>query len=341
MSAGSVSGRMSSSRTWLGSRAPRLRSASPWIASQRRAVTSAATTAAAPSSQTRPRPPSASQRARSSQNGSGDTGSALPCFLKRQVRMVRTPPRSMSARTADAAASIAATSARWRTACGADADCARAGVAASAAARHTSVSDARATRPSTTSARERNAELLFDVPRFELDAAVQVHREAGADEERLDDEHRRREARDQVRDRPRVAAVDEQVEHRRPLLVAGDEPAREQERAERDERLDRRECALHRERGAAVRAEDERNPLAARLAALAFELQHGLNVRAPWRQAPDRQRVDEAFPPDGATVRADVGEARVLAERRTREDEQHRAVEPRLQTDQHEHRPAH
>jgi hypothetical protein len=46
------------------------------------------------------------------------------------------------------------------------------------------------------------------------------------------------------------------------------------------------------------------------------------------------------MPPDGAAVRPDVGEARVLAERRAREDEQHRAVEPRLQPDQHEHRPA-
>ena len=37
------------------------------------------------------------------------------------------------------------------------------------------------------STREGKAKLLLDVPRLELDAPVQVHREAGADEERLDD----------------------------------------------------------------------------------------------------------------------------------------------------------
>src|SRR5436190_13865607 len=144
-------------------------------------------TAAATSSQTRTRPLSASQRASAASQGSGwPGGSGLARSRKRQALSFFTPPRSGSARTADAAASTRAASRRGDPVVAlAAAACPHVAMASAAiAARAHDVNAACHARAGRTgSAREGKAKLLLDVPRFELDAPVQVHREAVADEE--------------------------------------------------------------------------------------------------------------------------------------------------------------
>src|SRR4029077_10393962 len=125
----------------------------------------------------RTRPPSASQRASATSQGSGGVGeSALAESRKRQVLSFLTPPRSGSARTADAAAST-----RTASRCGSGVDafalaaCADVATASAALAPRTHAASAahhQGVVPAA-SAREGKAKLLFDVPRFELDAPIQ------------------------------------------------------------------------------------------------------------------------------------------------------------------------
>src|SRR6185369_6110128 len=132
------------------------------------------------STRTRTRLLSASQRARAASHGSGGVGgSGLPRSRKRHVLSFLTPPRSGSARTADAAASTRAAS-RCGSAGAGFALAACAGIATDSAALAPSTQASAARRNGVVpSAREGKAELLFDVPGFELDPPVQVHREAG------------------------------------------------------------------------------------------------------------------------------------------------------------------
>ena len=145
------------------------------------------------------------------------------------------------------------------------------------------------------SAREGKAKLLLDVPGLELDATVQVHREAGADEERLDDQHR--------------ADIDVSASAGDPASVAVEAAARATDCWSSAGRTSHASASRHQRQrrnstianavciasaaprcGPRIRATRSR----ARLAALAFELQHRLHVRAPRRQAAQRQRAEQA-----------------------------------------------
>ena len=136
-------------------------------------------------------------------------------------------------------------------------------------------------------ASERMAQVLFDIPGLELDAAIEVHREAGGDEERLDEQHGGGVRR--VQHAGGQQAVADQPAQRVPVAQPRRHPRDQRQQAQHQEQLDPAERGLHHHRRAAVAAQDGLDALAARRAGLAFELRHRHRVRAPERQAPDRQ----------------------------------------------------
>src|SRR5262245_24055885 len=243
----------------------------------------------------------------------------------RSVLIVRSVARFGSALTASSALMISASSGAARDTRNWD-GCRAATLATDTPrVRRTTTGTARIT----SSTPERTPELLLDVPRFELGASREIHREAGGHIERLEKQHRGRVGAGHDQGKLFQALSGNHL-HDVGDLPLGRKP--EQQRRERYQEggLAREERLSHQKRGTGAAPPDLPHACTCSEERASFELIHRLRQRSRERESL-HGTCPQQLPPPHLPLRApEVSDRRGLPEGRAREHEKNRAIEPRL-----------
>src|SRR5512138_205691 len=143
----------------------------------------------------------------------------------------------------------------------------------------------------------RTSQLLLDIPRFELDAPVQVQPESRGDEERFDDRDCRGigNGRDEL-NLPLAIGIEDRGEIGFHAFRC--EPAEERQHPEHECCLDEIERARNDEARARLTRANLSNAFTQASASESFELVYGRRERTPGRQAALCPRADQLRPPD-------------------------------------------